>query len=233
MDLSFQARPFAFDRIFTAAPPVPSGDAPERDATSLAIELELLQAELARRDADHRVELARARTDGFEAGLVHARADRETALLAAIDALHVGVEAIAETLDDTRAQLIQDAALLARSAATHLAAHTLALDPAAPIDAAIGRALAQVARGTELIVRVHPDLLSAIEQRIATRQAQDRRRLRLHAEPDESLAFGDAQIDWDEGGSSLDRAARELAVSNEIETLLDHQSLRSKGFARP
>lgn len=227
MDLSFQARPFAFDRIFTAAPSAPPGRAPDRDAVSLAIELELLQADSARREADHLAELTRARADGFEAGLVHARADRETALLAAIDALHVGVESLTETVEETRAQLIDDAADLARAAATHLAAHTLALDPAAPIDAAIGRALAQVARGTELVVRVHPDLLPEIEARIAVRQGNDRRRLRLHVEADESLAIGDARIDWDEGGSCLDRAAREAAIRNEFETLLDHNSLRS------
>jgi flagellar assembly protein FliH len=226
MDLSFQARPFAFDRIFTAPPPPPSGHAPGRDATSLAIEVELLHAELARQAEAHRGELARARTDGFEAGLVHARADRETALLAAIDALHVGVETITDTLDETRAQLVQDAAGLAMAAATHLAAHTLALDPVAPIDAAIGRALAQVARGTELVVRVHPDLLPAIEQQIATRQAQDRRRLRLHVEGDATLAIGDARIDWDEGGSCLDREAREAVVGNEFATLLAHHAYR-------
>jgi flagellar assembly protein FliH len=224
MDLSFQARPFAFDRIFTVPPAPRPGCAPERDATSLAIEVELLQGELARQAEAHRAELVRARADGFEAGLVHARADRETALLAAIDALHDGVEAITETVDVTRAQLVQDAAALARSAATHLAAHTLALDPAAPIDAAIGRALAQVARGTELVVRVHPDLLPAIEHRIATRQAQDRRKLRLHVEADPMLAIGDARIDWDEGGSCLDHAAREAVVSNEFATLLAHPS---------
>jgi len=226
MDLSFQARPFAFDRIFTAAPPPNRNAAPERDATSLAIEVELLQAERARQEAAHRAELARARADGFEAGLVHARADRETALLAAIDALHVGVETITETLDETRAQLVQDAAGLARSAATHLAAHTLAVDPAAPIDAAIGRALAQVARGTELVVRIHPDLVPAIEQRIAVRQSQDRRRLRLHVESDATLVIGDARIDWDEGGSCLDQATREAVVSNEFATLLGHHGDR-------
>ena len=226
MDLSFQARPFAFDRIFTAPPASRPGCAPERDAISLGIEVEMLQAELVRQAEAHRAELARARADGFEAGLVHARADRETALLAAIDALHVGVEAITETLDESRAQLVQDAAALARSAATHLAAHTLSLDPAAPIDAAIGRALAQVARGTELVVRVHPDLLSAIEQRIAVRQAHDRRKLRLHVEADQTLAVGDTRIDWDEGGSCLDYAAREAVVSNEFATLLAHQQGR-------
>jgi flagellar assembly protein FliH len=228
MDMAFHARPFAFDRIFAAPPPdgrrsgAADGGAQDRDAGSLAIELELLRAERAQLEEAHRAELVRARADGFEAGLVHARADRETALLAAIDALHVGVEALTDSLDETRAQLLHDAAALARSAATHLAAHTLALDPAAPIDAAIGRALAQVSRGTELVVRVHPDLLPAIADRIATRQTADRRRLNLHVEADPALLLGDARITWDEGGASLDRTARETAVDNEFATLLAH-----------
>ncbi|WP_010161120.1 FliH/SctL family protein [Sphingomonas sp. PAMC 26617] len=222
MDLSFHARPFAFDRVFTAA--APQAEDEPRDAESLAIELELAQAEAARRDAAHRDELARARADGFAAGLVHARADRETALLAAIDALHCGVEALTDSLGETRAELLRDAAALARTAAEHLAAHTLALDPAAPIDAAIGRALAQVARGTELVVRVHPDLLEPVENRIAQRQAQDRRRLNLHVTADPALAPGDARIAWDDGGLSLDRAARDAVVGNEIAMLLSHSS---------
>lgn len=222
MDLSFHARPFAFDRVFTAATPRSEEDG--RDAMSLAIELELAQAEIARRDAAHRDELARARADGFAAGLVHARADRETALLAAIDALSCGVETLTDSLGETRAELLRDAAALAWTAAEHLAAHTLALDPAAPVDAAIGRALAQVSRGTELVVRVHPDLLAPIAARIAERQALDRRRLNLHVTADPALAPGDARIAWDEGGLSLDRAAREAVVGNEIATLLSHSS---------
>lgn len=223
MDLSFHARPFAFDRVFTACP-----RETERDATSIAIELELLQADLARRDQAHREELGRARADGFAAGLAHARADRETALLAAIDALQCGVETLIDALDERRADMLRDAADLARIAAEHLAAHTLALDPAAPIDAAIGRALAQVARGTELVVRVHPDLGAVVGERIAARQASDRRRLNLHVEVDPTLAPGDARIDWDEGGLGLDRAAREATVSNEIAILLSHSPMRDE-----
>lgn len=224
MDLSFHARPFAFDRVFTTHP-----RETERDATSIAIELELLQADVARRDEAHRDELARARADGFAAGLAHARADRETALLAAIDGLHCGVEALTDAIGERRAELLRDAAALARIVGEHLAAHTLALDPAAPIDAAIGRALAQVARGTELVVRAHPDLCPAISARIEARQATDRRRLNLHVEADPALSPGDARIDWDEGGLGLDRAAREATVGNEIAILLTHSPERHEG----
>ncbi|RYY35427.1 MAG: flagellar assembly protein H, partial [Sphingomonadales bacterium] len=87
------------------------------------------------------------------------------------------------------------------------------------IDDAIGRALSQVARGTELVVRIHPDMADQIEERIATRQANDRRRLNLHVTQDPSLANGDARIEWDEGGLTLDRAMREEAVLRELNNL--------------
>ena len=80
--------------------------------------------------------------------------------------------------------------------------------------------LGQVARGTELQVRVHPDLLDDIEARIADRQSRDRRKLNLTVVPDETIALGDARIGWEEGGLALDASARRRAVAEELETLL-------------
>ena len=80
--------------------------------------------------------------------------------------------------------------------------------------------LQQVARGTELQVRVHPDLVEAVEQRIAQRQAADRRKLHVGVVPDATLAPGDALIDWEQGGLLLEKAARRAAVESELAPLL-------------
>ena len=80
--------------------------------------------------------------------------------------------------------------------------------------------LKQVARGQELLVRVHPDLVTDVERLIAVRQSGDRRRLNLHVVGDDGLARGDAHIEWDQGGLSLDAAVRRDTVRAELETLL-------------
>lgn len=217
MDMSFQARPFGFERIFAdAAPP---GEA-LGDAATLAIELESLRAEREREADAHRAELARARVDGFEAGLVQARGDREAALLSATDALHAEIESLAAELDRMRVELGGEAAQLALAAARFIAGDTLDRIPAAAIDAAMARALAQVPRGTELLIRVHPDLADAVRERIAARQAADRRNLNLHLVADAETVPGDARIEWDAGGLTLDRAQREAALLAEIASLL-------------
>lgn len=205
---------FLFDRVFsipTDAPSVPS-EAP--------LEVAALQAELAALRAEQGAQLALARAQGFEAGLAQARGEREVALLSAVDALQAGIETIDERFAEVSARVTADAAEIALAAADMIAGRALDIAPAEAIDAAIGRALAQVARGTELEVRVHPDLIEAVEARIADRQSRDRRRLHLTVVGDVTLAPGDAMIGWEQGGLALDAAARRAAVAAELETLL-------------
>lgn len=217
MDMSFSTKPFGFDRVFTAREV--NRTVEHDDTISLVIKIESLEDELAHLRKNQNEELARARADAFQAGLDAARSDRDNALLAAMDALHAGVEGMVEERAGFRADTAREAAELVLTVAQHLAGHPLLASPAQAIDDAIGRALAQVARGTELAVRVHPDMAAQIEERIADRQANDRRRLNLHVTHDASLAAGDARIEWDEGGLTLDRAMREAAVLRELNNL--------------
>ncbi len=90
------------------------------------------------------------------------------------------------------------------------------------VDEAIGRALAQVARGQEIDVKVHPDLVEDIEARIAERQSRDRRRLALVVSGDASLAPGDAVLRWDRGGVIVDAQSRRQAVLDELAPIMDH-----------
>ena len=82
--------------------------------------------------------------------------------------------------------------------------------------AVAGRVLTQVARGQELRVRVHPDLAERMEAVIAERQSRDRRRLSLTVIADDALAVGDALIAWEQGGLTLDAAARRAAILTEL-----------------
>jgi flagellar assembly protein FliH len=217
MNMAFQnVERFAFDRIFST----PAGDGANIPSGDMLLEISTLRAELAllRSDVDAQVNLARA--EGFEAGLTQARAERDVALLSAVDALHAGIEALDERFEEVSTRVTGEAAEIALAAADMIAGRAIETAPAESIDAAIGRALGQVARGTELEIRVHPDLIEAIEARIAERQSKDRRKLSLTVIGDVTVASGDALIGWEQGGLALDANARRQAVMDELETLL-------------
>jgi len=212
----FSIRPFGFDEIFEVAVPLPQ----EGDGDDLRLRLAVLEAELALLRTDAQAELARTRAEAFAAGLAQAQGEQQVALLAAVDALHAAVEGVEDQMAAIAADAAQEAGVVAHAAAELLAGHALAAAPATAVDAAIGRALRQVARGQEVQVVVHPDLVDAVEDLIATRQAADRRRLHLSALGDPQLAPGDAHVRWDTGGIVLDAAARAAAVRAAMADLL-------------
>ncbi|WP_033921519.1 FliH/SctL family protein [Sphingomonas sp. 37zxx] len=212
--MAFQTKPFAFDRIFSTAK-VEEADAVEALAVMRA-ERDLLQSQL-------ETGLVVARAEGFEAGLAQARSETAVALLAAADALHVSLEAVEEEFAAIEQRLSTVAADVAMAAAEGLAARALEADPARPIDEAIGRVLLQVARGQELRVHVHPDLLEKMEALIAERQSRDRRRLSLTLFADAALPVGDALISWEQGGLALDAAARRAAILAELDLMSPNQ----------
>jgi flagellar assembly protein FliH len=206
---------FAFDRVFNL-----HSDSGEPIPADMSLELGALRAEIAALKAEHGAQIALARAQGFEAGLAQARGEREAALLSAVDALQAGLETIDERFDEVSQRVTGEAAEIALAAADMIAGRALETGPADAIDAAIGRVLGQVARGTELEVRVHPEIAEAIEARIVERQSKDRRRLNLTVIPDATIAVGDAMIGWDQGGLAVDASARRDAVRAELETLL-------------
>lgn len=209
-------KPFAFDRIFSQV----ADPAAKPNSLMLQSEVEMLRAELERIELEREMAIAAARSQGFEAGLAEARAERETAVLAAIDALQAGVEQIAEEVDAAVAKVTAEAAELALAAADLIAGRALQVAPAQTIDAALGRLIEQVGRNPKLQIRVHPSLVAEMERLIADRQAGDRRRMFLHVTGDETLSPGDTLISWPEGGLRLDAAARREAVREELEGML-------------
>ena len=218
MASAFIAEPYGFDRVFAGGVAEPA-NANVSDA-DLALRLAALERELDHCRQSQAAELAMARVDGFNAGLTQARTEREAAMLAAVDALHAGIESLDARFEETAAGLAADAAEVALAAADMLAARALAAAPCAAVDDAIGRVLRQVPRGQELQIRVHPTLVEEMERLVVVRQSQDRRRLNLSVCGDDGLAIGDALIVWDEGGLTLDAAARRAALLEELAGLL-------------
>ena len=216
MDQSLNIRPFAFDRIFA----MPAAADPTLRAEDLQLQIVSLEAELERMRADHLAALALTRADGFDAGLNQARSELQAALLSAVDAFQSTLELTDARIEEINTRATQDAAGVALAAAEMLAARAIAHDPGLAIDEAIGRVLKQVARGQDVWVRVHPTLVEELERLVGERQSRDRRRLNLHVVPDENILSGDAQIEWDQGGLTLEAAERATIVRAELESLL-------------
>ncbi|QIG79690.1 FliH/SctL family protein [Stakelama tenebrarum] len=220
--MKMNVQPFPFDRVFTHGP--------ENDGASssdLMLELATVRTELELLKSEAEAREMQARNEGFEAGMAHARTERETALLSAVDAMQAGIEALDGRYADAQDALTGDATQVALAAAELLAARTLEAAPGQAVDDAIGRTLRQVARGTEIQVRVHPDLAEDMETRLAARQAADRRRLNVTIIADHQIAMGDAEILWDQGGLTLDAAERRAQILSELETLLPVATVRA------
>lgn len=221
MQGNLQIRPFDFGRTFAAPPSEPSRNYRRKsDPAELALEVESLQGQLARLERMQCEELARTRTEAFEAGRNHERTEREAAILSALDALQASLEAVADQHDELRAEFVADACDVALTAAEALAGRVVELEPGGAIDEAIGRALAQVARGQEIDVKVNPQLVEEIEARIARRQAGNRRRLFLTILADPAVASGDAVLSWERGGLIVDAATRRQALEDELAPLI-------------
>jgi flagellar assembly protein FliH len=217
MEAAISVQRFGFDRVFRF--PTAPEDKPRDDGASRQ-HIAMLEAELDRVRVEQQAELAQARSDAFAAGLAQARLEREAAILAATDALHSFLEDMESRLAVAETAMMQDMAALAFSAAEVLAGHAVDRSPVRAVDEALGRLLPEVARGTVLGIRVHPDIAAEMEALLETRKAQERRRLDLTLITDASLAPGDAVIFWEEGGVAVEAAARREAVIAELGPLL-------------
>ncbi|RJF85757.1 FliH/SctL family protein [Sphingomonas cavernae] len=217
MEAAIHVKPFGFDRVFRFASSEPAA----ANNAELLKQIAALQAEVDRQSVTHQAELTRARADGFEAGLVQARSERETAVLAATDALHASLDEIAARLSETADTMMRDAAEVALTAADALAGFAVDKAPGRAIDEALGRVLEQIGRGTRLAIRVNPALATEVERQVAARAGQERRTLSISVITDEAIAPGDAVIFWDEGGLAVDAAARRAAVATELRALLN------------
>lgn len=212
MSFEGRIRPFQFDRDFTSTLSSASFSTAE-----LQEELEHLKARLATSEAEMDVRLAAAREDGFAAGLAHARADQQMALLAALDALQAAVEAADADLTDMRAQMLDGAADLALAAAEQLAAISLAAEPTAAIQAAVEKAADEAGLDARLRIQLNPADATVVE---TSASHWTLRTVAIEIVPDPAIAPGDARISWGTSAMVLDKADRrnrvEAAISDAI-----------------
>lgn len=214
-------KPFGFDNVFRFGA-TSDEIQPETVDTEILyqkiadLETQLHDAQQARDDA-----VEAARQEGHEQGIAQARSERAEALLAATDALHVGLDDLASQVGDVRDQLTRDAAQVALCAAEMLAGHAIAQTPGRAFDEALGRALKQVSVNTDLMVHVHPESRLEVEAIVQARLARNGGTPAITIIEDTAIAPNDAHISWADGGLIIEAEARRAAVLAELGTLMD------------
>ncbi|WP_375195290.1 flagellar assembly protein H [Sphingobium sp.] len=221
MEAVISIKPFGFDRVFRFGPMAEEGQGPPPPPVDeLHAQIAALQERIEQMRQDQEVALLKARSEGVAQGLSQARGERAEAMLSATDALHAALDELGGQWAQQSERIMHDAAEVALCAAELLAGHAIAQEPGRAIDEALGRALRQVARGTALLVRVHPDSLEEIERLVAERRAGERRALSITIVADAAIAPNDAHIGWADGGLIVDAAARRAAVEHELGSLI-------------
>lgn len=219
MEAAISIKPFGFDRVFRF------GSMPEVEPVPLrtdetCAQIAALQGRIEQMRQDQEMAVLEARSEGVAQGLAQARGERAEAMLAATDALHAALDDLSGQWVEINERVMREAAEATLCAAELIAGRALKQQPGRAIDEALGRALKQVARGTALLIRVHPDSLEDVEQLVAERRAGERRVLDISIVEDADIAPHDAHIGWAEGGLIVDAAARRAAVARELAGLI-------------
>ena len=151
---------------------------------------------------------ASAEAQGTQAASVRAteNLDRTTAALvvalrAALDSSHAEIEAV-------RAE----AALLAIAAAKRIAPAALAALPAGDVENALREAMHQAIGEPRITLRAAPDVIAALEGKIADIAHEEGYDGRVMMAADPAIAGADCRIEWRGGGSERSEAAIEAAL---------------------
>lgn len=214
-------KPFAFDRVFRFAAPRSKEETPAEGLAELHDQLHQLEAALESLRVERDEAVVAAHADGLAQGLQQARTERAEAQLAATDALHAALDDLVSEFTSVTEQMTRDCADVALKSAEFLAGHALEIAPLGAVEAAFERVLDQVAFGTILHIKVHPDSLDHFQQIVAERADRHAAKPQIYVVADDSIGPQDAHISWAQGGLIVDAAERRAAVLQELSPLLD------------
>jgi flagellar assembly protein FliH len=122
-----------------------------------------------------------------------------------------------------------DAALLALAAAKKIAAAALEAIPAAEVESALRQAMHQAVGEPRVILRAAPDVVAALESRVADIAHEEGYEGRVMLAADPTLRGGDCRIEWRGGGSERSEAALESAIGGLIARYFSNSADVSKG----
>ncbi|HXL70995.1 MAG TPA: FliH/SctL family protein [Rhizomicrobium sp.] len=207
-----EARKFTFDTEFREQRDVVSEAARARQKKTLTTqELETM--------------CAKAEASGTQVASVRASQDIERTISAMVIALRA-------VLDQSRAEvenLRAEAALIALAAAKKIAAAALEAAPAGEVENALRQAMHQAVGEPRIILRAAPDVVAALEGRVADIAHEEGYEGRVTLAVDPAIAGGDCRIEWRGGGSERSEAAIESAIGALIARYFSNSSEVSKG----
>jgi flagellar assembly protein FliH len=173
-----------------------------------------------------------ARMDGYAEGFAEGERSATataTQALASATASIVGLAAqMLAGIDEARQATEREAVELAASVARKLAAHLLAREPTAELEALLIDCLASLEGVPHLVIRCHPDLADRVREVAAAHIANSgfTGRLIVMGDPDQKLS--DGRIEWADGGLVRDMAAISAEVDKRIASYL-----AARGVKRP
>jgi flagellar assembly protein FliH len=199
--------PFSFGRDFRAA------DEPETRSTVPTINLD-----------DHKRLLANAEENGFARGLAAGRdttMQSQTARIAdTSERLCNNVMQILDEMDARQRQYERDAIELAVTLARKLGGAAIERFPLAEIEAAATECFAETRSTPHVVVRIAPDMVEDVQDRLTTIAAEKGFAGRLIVLGEPEIQPGDARFEWADGGIVRDSAALNEAVARAVMTYL-------------
>ena len=190
----------------TAAEPAPPPPPPPPPEPTFS------EAELAAAVAEAK---AKALKDGQAKGKAEAQAQIEAQIAAGLAAIGKDVAAMSAAAVQDRATILGEAAALARAMVGKMLPELSRRGGLAEIEAAIERCLFDQRREPRLNIRVNPDLLVPLQEKIAAMAAEKHFEGRINLIADASLDGASCRIEWADGGLERDSQAiwRDIAAA--------------------
>lgn len=166
------------------------------------------------------LDIAAAEARGHAAGVIVGEGNanaRELARIAnALQQCAANAQRLVQTLDQTNLALEQEAVGLAVQTAHTLCKSLIEAEPLAEIERVAREALTHVRRAPHIVLRVAPDLVERVEERMKTIawEAGYEGRVVIMGDPD--AATGDCRLEWADGGLKRDSAVLAAAVDDAI-----------------
>ena len=173
-------------------------------------------------------DLVAARAEGFEQGQAHANGDIERAASESLRAIAAMMQMTLGRLSEEAQSLRADAAEVSLVAARVIAGTALDQFGQDAIADIVATAVAQLRDTPRLVVRVSPDLVETIEQRLigCAREAGFNGEIAVRG--DTEAAIGDCVLDWSDATITHNRASAFDAIERAAQKWLT--SAQSEGF---
>lgn len=153
---------------------------------------------------------------GLTEGEATATARAAEDLVKAVDKLATRTAEIAKKSDQAQRELLADAANLGVTTARKLAAHLIARRPIEEIRHLMDECLASLGSVPHLVIRCHPDLVTAIKQDAESKMHASGFDGRLVVMGEPEIMLGDARLEWVDGGLVRDLGAMSAEIDRKL-----------------